>query len=607
MHAHEHDSTAPHDQAGAARAVAHGRDGIASHGIDRAAMPRLQRLAGNRAVAGVVQRFQPTPAGGVAPPTAPVPPGAAVSPAEAAPVELPQAGPARITFSSAPRTWQLATPDLTALKIGKGSLSTGPVPAGKWLSVAAEVGADAPLRVAKTSLSILPINGEISASQVASARAPNTTAGAIGAAVGGIVGGGLATPALTAGPLGLPVVKWAAEQGGLAGGAVGEAVGGLFKGDTVLEAALTSGGVAGEILFAYSPWFALKLSATGFSWLADVEARLNTNLTLALTAAAKLADTAKVRLTFRDGRLLHTAFSVPLTLELSYIFDAMAQLIAGLTLLPVLDGSVFGAGDDPNLTREDKGVKAMEFVSAPFHLFDFRGGIRPFGVLDLAKGSPLEVRGSKFGLPDQFVQNMLPMALGGGTLPTRKDRPDSGGKGPANPTGLTPEDPIPMTWFKPLDMYPKAVTIPKDRKGNPITIRMFPHREVDGLDIGVDQYWPYVGRKIRKTQRPRGGGEKKFARDLEAHGCEVVFPTVGKRRQFDFTDIDHVLDLFWDGPDDETNLWPLERATNQLAGSRNLTQEVVWALRKGGQARPTPLGAVPRNRWFVIRDFQDPR
>ncbi|MGI5281995.1 hypothetical protein ACQEVF_01575 [Nonomuraea polychroma] len=401
MHAHDHDSTEPHDQGGAARVVAQGRDGTASHGIDRAAMPRLQRLTGNRAVAGVVQRFQPTPAGGVAPPTAPVPPGAAVSPAEAAPVELPQAGPARITFSSAPRTWQLATPDLTALKIGKGSLSTGPVAAGKWLSVAAEVGADAPLRVAKR----------------------NSSPG----------------------------------------------------------------------------------SPCCLCWTAPCSARATIRTSPARTRASK------------------------------------------------------------------------RWSSCP----------RPSTCSTSAAAS-------------------VPSACGG-TLPTRKDRPDSGGKGPANPTGLTPEDPIPMTWFKPLDMYAKAVTIPKDCKGNTITIRMFPHREVDGLDIGVDQYWPYVGRKIRKTQRPRGGGEKKFARELEAHGCEVVFPTVGKRRQFDFTDIDHVLDLFWDGPDDETNLWPLERATNQLAGSRNLTQEVVWALRKGGQARPTPLGAVPRNRWFVIRDFQDPR
>ena len=98
---------------------------------------------------------------------------------------LPATGPARIVFSSAPRSWALAPPDLASLQIGKGKLSTGPLATGSWMSVEAAVGADAPLRVADASLNILPIVGEISATQVETAAQQQKKGSAVGKAVGG--------------------------------------------------------------------------------------------------------------------------------------------------------------------------------------------------------------------------------------------------------------------------------------------------------------------------------------------------------------------------------------------------------------------------------------
>ena len=247
-----------------------------------------------------------------------------------------------------------------------------------------------------------------------------------------------------------------------------------------------------------------------------------------------------------------------------------------------------------------------EFVSAPFKLFDFRGSIQPLGTLDLVKGSPLQVRASRMGLkPGQMQNDLLPMALPGGRLPTRPGPPPKV-QTTENPTGLTDQDPIPMTWYKPLKMYPTSILMPKDRKGNTIKIRMFPHRDVDGLEIGVDS-WPHEGFKVRKNPAARGGGEKRFAAELNRFGCVVDLPMEGRRRKFDYTDIDHVVDLFWGGADNATNLWPLESATNQLAGSKNNSQPVTWAYRRDTPARETTLAKVPNGRWFVIRDILPPR
>jgi hypothetical protein len=81
--------------------------------------------------------------------------------------------------------------------------------------------------------------------------------------------------------------------------------------------------------------------------------------------------------------------------------------------------------------------------------------------------------------------------------------------------------------------------------------------------------------------------------------------------------IDHVQDLFWTGPDENHNLWPLNSETNNLAGNRFMNFRVTYSnVPGGGPATPATtnvrltdgLRAPGVNnllrRWFIIRSIQ---
>ena len=170
-------------------------------------------------------------------------------------------------------------------------------------------------------------------------------------------------------------------------------------------------------------------------------------------------------------------------------------------------------------------------------------------------------------------------------------------------TGMSREEAILMEWHKPSDWYPHYLYRPSKRGGRGEQIAFFPHKIYDnGFGAGVD-FWPTEGMKLlyRGGDEPRGGGVKKFTRELQEEGIELDSDLPYE------TDIDHVIDWAFGGDDNALNLWPLHRGTNRSAGTtQNRTQYVWWAQDKASAPQRTPIEQVPHGRWFEIKTIKDP-
>jgi hypothetical protein len=420
----------------------------------------LQRTAGNAAVTRLIQRQGEGPTDAGAPGGAPLPatpsqpadaPGQAqapaATPAEQAPVELPPQGSLRITFSETPRQWKLDTSEIDKLKIGVGKLSTPPIPAGEWLTVTAEVGAQTPPRVT-ASLTLSPLAGEITAAEIEKHRPSHRAAGTVGAAIGGIQGG-LIGGAVGGLALGLPGAVYGAVKGagmgGVMGGRAAESLAGMFDGRHELTATVLSGSVSGVLGLHYEPYLKLTLSAAGFSWLAGLEAQLRTRMNLTLRPGASLVGSQPIKLVFDGGRLVRTEFSLTPELTMGVNFEAAAHLIVALRLLPFMDGSRFpeaGGSGAPDQQRE-----SSLYQSDQFGLFSYASQRSTRGALRLAKGSPLELLESLLGVDDALsMANLLPAAISGGhgqPLPNAPNAPRPGAPGTdpiESDFGLSPGD-----------------------------------------------------------------------------------------------------------------------------------------------------------------------
>jgi hypothetical protein len=188
---------------------------------------------------------------------------------------------------------------------------------------------------------------------------------------------------------------------------------------------------------------------------------------------------------------------------------------------------------------------------------------------------------------------------------TTKDQKDTnvqtgtGQGGHRAPTG-TREDPIPITWWKPLRWYLDPVTLTIDgekRQFQRDGKAMLPNKEA----IGVS-YWPMERDVIQITSPTKRSGsmQKAFDAALVRYG----FPLAG-------WNADHVEDLEIGGSDSYDNLWPLEAGVNQRAGNWQLGQSVTFS--KDTEPVGNVYGPIAiqgqdylRGRWVKIRDKQDP-
>ncbi|HET9649624.1 MAG TPA: hypothetical protein VFP34_15535 [Microlunatus sp.] len=188
---------------------------------------------------------------------------------------------------------------------------------------------------------------------------------------------------------------------------------------------------------------------------------------------------------------------------------------------------------------------------------------------------------------------------------TAKDVRDTNPQAPPGPGGHraptgTREDPIPITWWKPLRWYLDPVTLTIDGAKKQFARNskaMLPNGEA----IGVP-YWPMEGDVIQITSPTKrsGGMQKAFNATLARYGFQLAG-----------WNADHVEDLEIGGFDTYDNQWPLEAGVNQRAGTWQLGQAVTFS--KDTEPVGNIYGPIAiqgqdylRGRWVKIRDKRDP-
>jgi hypothetical protein len=173
----------------------------------------------------------------------------------------------------------------------------------------------------------------------------------------------------------------------------------------------------------------------------------------------------------------------------------------------------------------------------------------------------------------------------------------------------TPEDPIPIDFFKSMRRYrPVRLTVNGRQQTawahevTPLPVPMELEHMTDSggeVRIGVDsEYQPEAMRDRRKPLR-------RTEEDAETQDARVTaavrdFRTLLTYFQFDWADTagDHVHDLALGGYDGKENLWPLDSATN-LASNAVYRQEVIHRDPSTTEVRTDTVGEL-RGKWFVI-------
>ncbi|HEV9036504.1 MAG TPA: DUF4157 domain-containing protein [Puia sp.] len=184
--------------------------------------------------------------------------------------------------------------------------------------------------------------------------------------------------------------------------------------------------------------------------------------------------------------------------------------------------------------------------------------------------------------------------------PDENDCNDDEFPDPTAPTGMTPADPIDIIWFKPLNQYENPIVL----KGTTFTMTsrkpLPPPHQTDTIGV-LGPFLPahHKALQIDKNNKRRTQ-QRRFKRVLASLGFSW------KNSAGDNLSPDHVQDLFWEGPDDFANLWPLESAYNERAGSiQNNAQPIYF---RPDPARPCaieiPIGtAIKRFPNMVIRHY----
>jgi hypothetical protein len=173
------------------------------------------------------------------------------------------------------------------------------------------------------------------------------------------------------------------------------------------------------------------------------------------------------------------------------------------------------------------------------------------------------------------------------------------------PNGESEGDALPFVWYKPLEIYPRKVLIPRassphelDRDDGPTKVTYDVGRGANTVPIGVRRSnWPYA-----RTARDRPGKTFLYVPDdpgnVEKDALKDVFNQrllpVGETLRGNGFDLDHVHEKQFGGKDAYSNLWPADYQENQLAGTRHDHQLAEY--------RQT-VGAID-GRWFEIVEFR---
>jgi hypothetical protein len=131
---------------------------------------------------------------------------------------------------------------------------------------------------------------------------------------------------------------------------------------------------------------------------------------------------------------------------------------------------------------------------------------------------------------------------------------------PTAPSGLLGGDPISVIWFKPIPLYEDPLiiggkTYRMNRQNQPLPPPFQDEK------IGVDpEFIPAVGKPLHMFKIRNRNIQERFFRRLRSAGF------TWRGRGGNRLSPDHVLDLFWNGPDEFNNLWPLDSVYNRNVG-----------------------------------------
>ena len=182
------------------------------------------------------------------------------------------------------------------------------------------------------------------------------------------------------------------------------------------------------------------------------------------------------------------------------------------------------------------------------------------------------------------------------------------------PEGLSLNDPLPIIWYKPLNIYPKNIDIPRairperlDRDDGPTLVEYEVGRGRTARDlIGVGEddttgqtNWPLPvgtaqsrGKTFSFVEKTAGDTVKNRLRD---RFNDRLLPA-GTRLSSNGWDVDHVHEKQFGGQDALSNLWPADSGPNRDAGDLHNEQLNMY--------RGT-IGSIA-GRWFEIVDVRYP-
>jgi hypothetical protein len=172
--------------------------------------------------------------------------------------------------------------------------------------------------------------------------------------------------------------------------------------------------------------------------------------------------------------------------------------------------------------------------------------------------------------PSDLFKKVFKSSKGEKDQVTQKGEERPAGKGGHKaPTG-DENDPILMIWAKPKFRYHNPIWLDTpNQPGREPFYRDTPKQLPNKRTIGIDKKYLKEAGSVFPKGKPenRQGEEDKFVKDLEEYGYEG-FSDGGYSP-------DHVLDLYWGGPDNYSNLWPLDRETNAAAGLYHSSRQEV--------------------------------
>jgi len=168
--------------------------------------------------------------------------------------------------------------------------------------------------------------------------------------------------------------------------------------------------------------------------------------------------------------------------------------------------------------------------------------------------------------------------------------------------GLSKDDALPLVWYKPLEIYPQVLHIPRaispeklERLAGPTPVTYRYSRTNATEEIGVkDTLWPHVGMFIQYLPLGEGDDEKDRLRDLFS---DKLLPSGESLRGMGF-DVDHVIEKQIGGRDKFYNLWPADYQEQQLAGG--LLEKDLKHYRDTLMDEEGSLAG----RWFEIVEFR---